>query len=120
MAYNIVNDIGLDEKIFRDFGSWLKDMNVIGLGVGALVATNTMSIGTSITDALVMPIVQAILQRTLPQFRIKQVLSPILTFFVTMAVVFLVMRVFKVSMSRPTDWVRVVNIDEIKRAVKDQ
>lgn len=120
MAYAIVNDIGLDEKLFKDFGSWLKEMNVIGLGVGALVANNTMSIGASITEALVMPIVQAILQRTAPQFKVKQILSPILTFIVTMAVVFLLMRVFKVAMSRPVDWVRVTNIDEIKRAVKEQ
>ncbi|WIA10857.1 hypothetical protein OEZ85_011023 [Tetradesmus obliquus] len=104
MSYSIVNDIGLDEKLIFDFGTWLKEMNVIGLGVGALVATNTMSIGSSITDALVMPIVQAILQRAVPQFKIKAIISPILTFVVTMAVVFLLMRVFKVSMSRPVDW----------------
>lgn len=120
MAYTIVTDIGLDEKILTDFGAWLKEMNIIGLGIGALVANNTMSIGGSITDALVMPIVTAILQRTVPQFRVKQIIAPILTFVVTMAVVFLLMRVFKVSMSRPVDWVRITNVEEIKRAVKDQ
>lgn len=120
MAYTIVNDFGLDEKILTDFGQWLKEMNIVGLGVGALVANNTMSIGASLTEAVVMPVVQAILHRTVPQFKIKQVLSPILTFVVTMAVVFLMMRVFKVSLSRPVDWVRITNIEEIKRAVKDQ
>ncbi|KAF6250464.1 hypothetical protein COO60DRAFT_1646847 [Scenedesmus sp. NREL 46B-D3] len=117
-TYSIIHDIGIDQKILTDFGSWLKEMNVIGLGVGSLVASNALIIGTSITEAVVLPIVHAIMQRTLPKFQVKQVMLPILTFLVTMAVVFLTMRIFKVSMSRPVDWVRITNIDEIKRAVK--
>jgi large-conductance mechanosensitive channel len=118
MSYAIVNDIGLDEKILTDFASWLKEMNVIGLGVGALVGANTMAIGTSITDAVIMPVVQAIVHRTMPAFKVKAILAPILTFIVTMAVVFLLMRVFKVSLARPVDWVRVVNSDEIAKALE--
>lgn len=117
-SFKIISDMGIDEKFLTDFLSFIKEFNIVGMGLGALVANNTMEIGKRLTDSINLPIVHAILSRTIPRVSVKSMLSPIITFLVTMAVVYVLLRIFKVSMSRPVDWVHVVNTDELKAALQ--
>ena len=117
-SIQIISDLGLDEKLLTGFVAFIKEFNIVGLGLGALVAQNTMDIGKSLTDSFILPIVHGILSRSVPRMTIKGLLAPIVTFLVTMAVVYFLLKLTGVSMSRPVDWVRVVNTDEIKAALE--
>jgi large-conductance mechanosensitive channel len=94
-----------------NFVQFLKEYNVIGLGIGALVASNTMDIGKSLVDSLIMPIVTGIVTQTAPTFTYYSLIQSIITFLVTMFVIFFLMSVFGVKATKPVTYVRVVKPD---------
>lgn len=91
-----------------DFVQFLKEYNIIGLGIGALVAQNTMDIGKSLVDSLIMPIVTGIVTRTTPTFTYYTLVQTIITFLVTMFVIFFLLSVFGVKATKPVSYVRVI------------
>jgi hypothetical protein len=90
---------------FREF---LSEFNVVGLGIGALVAQNTMEIGKSLVDSLVMPIVTGIVTGTTPTFTYYSLIQSVLTFLVAMFVIFLLMNLFGIKVTKPVSYVRIV------------
>lgn len=97
------------DQFALDFTQFLKEYNVVGLGIGALVANNTMDIGKAIVDSLVMPIVTAIITRSPPTFTYYGLIQSLVTFIVTMFVIFFLMRIFNIKATKPVSYVRVVN-----------
>lgn len=97
------------DQFALDFTQFLKEYNVVGLGIGALVANNTMDIGKAIVDSLVMPIVTGIVTRTVPTFTYYGLIQSLITFIVTMFVIFFLMRIFNIRATKPVSYVRIVN-----------
>jgi large-conductance mechanosensitive channel len=91
-----------------DFVQFLQEYNIVGLGIGALVASNTMDIGKSIVDSLVMPIVTGIVTRTAPTFTYYTLVQSLITFLVTMFFIFFLMSIFGVKATKPVSYVRIV------------
>lgn len=92
-----------------DFTQFLKEYNVVGLGIGTLVSQNTMEMGKSFVDAIVMPLVTGVITRTTPTISYYSVIQSMITFIVTMFVIFAFMRIFGVKLTKPVSYVRVVN-----------
>ena len=109
IAKNLTPIFTNPDQFALDFTQFLKEYNVIGLGVGALVAQNTMDIGKAIVDSLIMPIVTGIVTRSTPTFTYYSLIQSLVTFLVTMFVIFLLMRVFGVKATKPVSYVRIVN-----------
>lgn len=91
-----------------DFVQFLQEYNIVGLGIGALVASNTMDIGKAIVDSLVMPIVTGIITRTAPTFTYYSLVQSVITFLVTMFFIFFLMSIFGVKATKPVSYVRIV------------
>jgi large-conductance mechanosensitive channel len=96
-------------EFILDFSQFIKEYNVVGLGIGALVANNTMDIGKAIVDSLIMPIVTGIITRSTPTFTYYGLIQSMITFLVTMFVIFFLMRIFGIKATKPVSYVRVVN-----------
>lgn len=101
------------ERFFSDFTSFLISQNILGLMVGSLLATNASDIGRSVTSHIVLPIVRAMFSKSAPDLQYTQVAETLIAFVVAVALIYLVIRLFKVSPSMPIGWTRVTNADEI-------
>lgn len=91
------------------FNDFLKEYNVIGLGIGALVASLTLDMGKSFTDAVIMPAVYGITTGSVPEVSFYGLLQSTITFLVSMLVVFLLIKMFKLRLTRPIQLVQVVD-----------
>lgn len=98
-----------DLNILLDFPQFLKEFNIVGLGIGTLVANNTLEIGKAFTDSVLMPIVNGILTQTVPDISYYALVQTLLTFVVTMFVIFAMLRLFNIRMTKPVTYVRVIN-----------
>lgn len=98
-----------DTQFLLDFPQFIKEFNVVGLGVGALVASNTMEIGKAFTDSIIMPLVNAIITQTVPEISYYSLVQTLVTFIVTMFVVFLMIKLFRIKLTKPVAYVRVVD-----------
>lgn len=96
-------------EFLLDFTQFIKEYNVVGLGIGALVSANTMDMGKAFVDAVVMPTVTGVITGTTPTISYYSVIQSFFTFLVTMFVIFMFMRIFGVKLTKPVTYVRVVN-----------
>jgi large-conductance mechanosensitive channel len=101
--------------VVTEFKDFIVDANVVGLGIGALVANNTMDIGKAITDSIVMPLVNGAVTQTVPDVSFYSLLQSLITFMVTMLVVFVLLKIFNIKTIKPVSWVHVV-ADDTKRS----
>jgi large-conductance mechanosensitive channel len=95
-------------QFFLSFTQFIKEYNVVGLGLGALVATNTMEIGKAFTDSVIMPLVTGLITQTIPEVSYYSLVQTLLTFIVTMFAVFLMIRLFNVKLTKPVALVQIV------------
>jgi Large-conductance mechanosensitive channel, MscL len=104
----------LDYKPISDFAQFIKEFNVVGLGIASIVATNTIDIGRTITESIVMPLVNSFTTGKSPRFSFGELASSGVTFLVTMLIIFILLRLFNLSMSKPVTFVRVVNFGDVR------
>lgn len=97
-----------NEKFFLDFAEFLKEYNVVGLGIGTVVAQSTLDMGKSFTDTILLPLVNGILSRTVPIISYKGLLSSLVAFLVTMFVIYVAIKLFKIELTKPVSYVKIV------------
>lgn len=95
-------------RLALEFGSFLQSHNVAGLAVGFLIASSTLDTSKSIVSGGIMPMVTALRTLKTPKFEFSPVLESLITFFVTMFVAFVVIRVGRIK-AQPVPLVQVVN-----------
>ena len=85
-------------NVVMDFGNFLQSQNLVGLSLGFLVAFSTMDTTKGLTRSIVMPLIEAIKTFKAPQFQFGYLIEALFNFVITMLVVFLMLKVSKVSM----------------------
>lgn len=100
----------MSNKWVMDFHTFLTDTNIASVGISFLIAQSTLDMSKSFVGSLVMPLIEAIRSLKAPKFPIANFLASILTFFVTLLVAFVIVRVFRLQ-TKAVPLVQVVNSD---------
>jgi large-conductance mechanosensitive channel len=88
MSFILSNEIVMS---FRDF---IQDQQIAGTALGFLIASSTLDVARVFVREGVMPFVYAIRSTSIPKFDIDSIIQTLITFFVTMLVVFATVRIF--------------------------
>lgn len=108
------------ETYLDDFTQFLTQHNIIGMGIGTLVAISALQMGWQFTEAIVQPLLKAIMTLASGgQFDLSAAIrckseglvKAILNFIVTMFIIFFFVRLFDIKMTRWVQYVKVVNND---------
>jgi large-conductance mechanosensitive channel len=107
---------------FTDFTDFLTQYNIVGLGIGTLVAVSAYNVGANFTEAIVMPLTKALLSSfqkdstfdlmAVMQVKSQDLLKALLTFVVTMFIIYFLIKMFNIRMTRWVQWVKVVEDDK--------
>ena len=95
-------------QVFMDFNTWLRDTNVLGLGIGFLIGQTTLDTSKSVVSSLIMPLIQGLRALKSPQFKLGGLVESLITFVITMLVIFFLVKIFKLQTKQP-QFVQVVN-----------
>lgn len=93
-----------------DFNTFLKETNIVTVGISFLIAQSTLDMSKSFIGSLVMPIIQAIRTLKAPSFPVSSFIASILTFLVTIFVAFFIIKMFNLQ-TKPIPLVQVINSD---------
>lgn len=104
------------ENYLEDFSQFLQQYNIVGMGIGTLVAVSAYNMGREFTEAVVMPVVNAITTQGYDlagDMRMKGegLVKAIINFLVTMFIIFFMIKLFNIKMTRWVQYVKVVNND---------
>lgn len=94
----------------QDFQTFLKDSNIVSLGLGFLIAQSTMDMSKSFVGSVIMPVIQSIRTLKTPKFPVSNFVASIITFFITLLVAFIIIKLFKLQ-AKPIQPVLVANSD---------
>jgi len=87
----------LDNQIIMSFKDFLQDQAVVGTSLGFLIASTTLDMARVFVREGIMPFVIALRSTSLPRFNIDNIISSIITFVLTMLVIFVTIRVFNLQ-----------------------
>lgn len=90
-----------------EFGSFLQSHNVAGLAIGFLIASSTLDTSKSLVSSAIMPLVTGLRTLKTPKFDLSPLLESLITFFITMFVAFVVIRVARIQ-AKPVPLVQVI------------
>lgn len=93
-----------------DFYSFIQETNIATVGISFLIAQSTLDMSKSFVGSLVMPIIQAIRTLKPPTFPISNFLATILTFFITLFISFVIVKLLRLQVKQ-VPLVQVVNSD---------
>lgn len=91
-----------------EFGSFLQSQNIAGLAVGFLIASTTLDTAKSLVSGGIMPLVLSLRTMKTPKFEFTPLLESVITFMVTLFVVFVIIKIGKVD-TKAVPIVQVVN-----------
>ena len=94
----------------QDFGVFLKDSNIISMGLGFLIAQSTMDMSKGMVRTTIMPIIDAIRTLKTPKFEVSSLVASIITFVITLFVTFVIIKLFRLQ-AKPIQPVMVANSD---------
>lgn len=107
---------------FTDFTDFLTQYNIVGLGIGTLVAVSAYNVGANFTEAIVMPLAQLLMSSfkkgsdfdfvAVMKTKSTDLLKAMLTFVVTMFIIYFLIKMFNIKMTRWVQWVKVVEDDK--------
>ena len=117
----------MEEKLsLRNYIQFLKDFNIVGLGLGFLVGSSTAELAKDFNKTILGPLVEPLIKTiTGPNMTLKvagatleigSFLKNILSFAITMIIVYLLIRGMAVQISKPVSFVKVVNLGELQQA----
>lgn len=95
-------------RLAVEFGSFLQSQNIAGLAVGFLIASSTLDTAKSLVSGGIMPFVESLRTLKTPKFDLTPLLESMITFFVTMFVAFVVIKIGKIE-AKPVQVVQVMN-----------
>jgi len=87
----------LDNELVLSFKDFVQDQGVVGTGVGFLLAQTTLDMARVFVRDGILPFVKAIRTASVPKFDLDNIFSAIITFIVTMLVIFTTVRVFNLQ-----------------------
>lgn len=87
----------LDNKIVLSFKDFITDQNVAGTGIGFLLASTTLDLARVFVREGIMPFVHALRSTSAPRFDIDAILQSLITFIITMLVIFVTVRLFNLQ-----------------------
>jgi large-conductance mechanosensitive channel len=93
-----------------DFQDFIKDQQIASVGISFLIAQATLDTSKSFVGSLVMPLITAIKTMKAPQFPVANFLASIITFFITMFIAFVVVKLLRLQVKQ-VPLVQVVNSD---------
>ena len=99
---------------FQDFGTFLKDSNIVNLALGFLIAQSTMDMSKTFVSSVIMPLIHAARTMKAPKFPMSAFIAAIITFIITLFVAFVFIKVFRLQ-AKPIQPVLVANADMTKQ-----
>jgi large-conductance mechanosensitive channel len=79
---------------FKDF---IQDQNVAGTAIGFLIASSVLDMSRVMVSETILPFVTALRTTSVPQFDVDLILQSVITFIVTMMIVFTTVKVFNLQ-----------------------
>lgn len=101
-------------SLLLNFSEFLQKQNVLGLGIGTLVGASTLEMGKALTDSVIMPLVESLTTGTVPVMEFSDLLRTVMSFLITMFVIYVVIKLSGVRLTLPVTNVRVVNPGDVK------
>jgi large-conductance mechanosensitive channel len=92
----------------QDFQVFLRDSNIVSMGLGFLVAQSTLDMSKSFVGSVIMPLITAIRTLKTPKFPVSNFVASIITFFITLLVTFIIIKLFRLQ-AKPIQPVLVAN-----------
>jgi len=92
----------------QDFGTFLKDSNIVNMALGFLIAQSTMDMSKSFVSSVIMPFIEAARGLKTPKFPMAELGSAAVTFVVTLLVAFIFIKLFNLQ-AKPIQPVIVAN-----------
>jgi large-conductance mechanosensitive channel len=99
------------------FGEYLNELNILGLALGFLTGQHAIDIGKALGDDVITPLIIAATgslngKVSVPSIAFGKVFRQLILFVITMLVIYLVVSVMGIKVTKPVQFVRVVNTDE--------
>lgn len=95
---------------YQDFSTFLKDSQIFNLAIGFLIAQATMDTSKSFVGSIIMPVIDGIRKLKAPQLAITNLVGSFITFFVTLLIAFIFIKVFRLQ-AKPIQPVIIANSD---------
>lgn len=109
--------IDFSEQFFSGFKEFLVSQQIVGLALGSLIAVSASDTGRSLTSNLVIPLASSVFSRTVPQIRWQEILTTFSGMAIGILLIYLILRLFKITPSMPLQWTVVKNVDEVSEAL---
>jgi large-conductance mechanosensitive channel len=90
----------LNNELVLSFKDFVLQQNVAGVGIGFLLAQTTLDLARVFVREGVLPWVSAIRTTSVPKFDLDSILQAIITFLVTMIIIFSVVKIFDLQTSK--------------------
>jgi len=87
----------LDNELVLSFRDFIQDSNIAGTGIGFLLAQTTLDMARVFVRDGVLPFVTAIRTTSTPRFDLDNIFSAIITFLVTMLIIFTTIKTFNLQ-----------------------
>lgn len=87
----------LDNELVLSFRDFVQDSNIAGTGIGFLLAQTTLDMARVFVRDGVLPFVTAIRTTSAPRFDLDNIFSAIITFLVTMLIIFTTIKTFNLQ-----------------------
>jgi large-conductance mechanosensitive channel len=81
-------------ELFLSFKEFFNQQQVFGTAIGFLLAQTTLELAKSGVQDLITPLVTAIMTRSVPRYQFKSIGESWLTFFITLIVIFSIVKLF--------------------------
>jgi large-conductance mechanosensitive channel len=98
----------LTPRIFVEFSGFLREYNLVALGLAFLIGQSSLELSRSFIKTTVLPLVGSALNLKLPSIDASELLTAFLTFIVTMFIAFILVRALRVDV-KPLPIVQVAN-----------
>ena len=98
------------------FKKFVKGFNIMGLAIGTLVGSNLAGISKALSNDLIQPIVLSVFKIingniVVPKFEYMNIFKEIVTFGITVGLMYFILQAFKIEMKKPIQHVYVVKND---------
>ena len=90
----------LQNELVMDFKEFTQQQNVPGVAIGFLLAQTTLDIARTGVSEMILPLVTALRTTSAPHFDVDLIFQSIVTFIVTMIMIFTVVKVFNLQTTK--------------------
>jgi large-conductance mechanosensitive channel len=90
----------LKNELVMDFKEFTQQQNVPGVAIGFLLAQTTLDIARTGVSEMILPLVTALRTTSPPSFDFDLIFQSIITFLVTMIIIFTTVKVFRLQTAK--------------------